>query len=165
MPRGHLRRMAIALVIATVTVALCASCSVSLRYGNGDPQAEQAYREAVARPMNVLTIAARNANETCAGGSRPSPAECYTFTKIEITAARALERAMRDVPTPTRFVKANTDLMHGLDIFIQGLIRRDEGLAAHSTAQYIAGSQMVGQGLDIQRIAISEYPKDAKISL
>ena len=160
---GHSRRMAIVLVLAPV--ALCASCSVSVHYGSGDPQAEQAYREAVAGPMNVLTTAATNANETCAGGSRPDPAECYTFTTTEITAARALERALRGVPTPTRFVKANTGLLHGLDIFIQGLIKRNEGLAAHSTAEYEAGSQLIGKGLDIQRIAIAEYPKDAKISL
>ena len=80
-------------------------------------------------------------------------------------AARALEHAMRGVLTPSRFVKANTDLLHGLDIFIQGLIKRNEGLAQHSAAEYIAGSHLVGQGLDIQRASIAEYPRDAKISL
>jgi hypothetical protein len=154
---GLSRRTTITLVLATC--ALCTSCSVSVSYGSGDPQAEHVYIETIAGPVNVLTTAATNANETCAGGSRPNVAKCYSYTNIEITAARALERAMRGVPTPTRFVKANADLLHGLDIFIEGLIKRNEGLEAQSAAEYVAGSQLVGKGLDIQRIAIADYPK------
>ena len=72
---------------------------------------------------------------------------------------------MRRVRTPSRFVKANADLPHGLDVFLEGLIKRNEGLAAHSITEYAAGSQLVQKGLGIQRVAITEYPKDAKITL
>lgn len=142
---------------------LCIGCAVSVHFGRGNPAAEQAYRAVLTRPMNTLTTAASNANKTCAGGSQPNPAQCYANTKIEITDARALERAIRSVPTPARFRKANADLLRGLDVFINGLITRNDGLAAHSGSQYTAGQNLIMRGLSLQKAALAEYPADANI--
>lgn len=147
------------------TGVLGAGCGVSVHVGYGTPpQAQQAYVAAIAPPMKALTAAASKTGQTCAGGSRPDPSRCYANTRLEIRDARDLERAMRSVPTPSRFVRANKDLLHALDVFIHGLIQRNEGLAAHSPAEYMAGSKLITKGLNLQRAAIAEYPADAHIS-
>jgi hypothetical protein len=86
-------------------------------------------------------------------------------TKIEIADAITLEKAMRSAQVPASFVKANKDLLHGLDIFIHGLSERNVGLQSHSAAEYTAGSNLIQQSLAVQRSAIAEYPSDAHISL
>lgn len=145
-------------------IVFCAGCTVSVHAGYGNPQAEQVYVAAISRPMNALTAASSRANQTCAGGSKPDPARCYSNTKIEIEAARALQRAMRSVPTPPRFAKANRDLLQGLDLFIKGLTKRNEGIAAHSASEYTTGSNLITKGLALQRAALAEYPADAHIA-
>ena len=72
---------------------------------------------------------------------------------------------MRTRTIPARFVKANTDMLRGLDLFVQGLERRNRGLAAHSEPEYSAGLDMIAQSLAEQKTAIGEYPKDARITL
>ena len=144
---------------------LCVGCSVSVHAEYGDPQAERAYRQAIIQPFNDLTSAASKASQTCAGGSQPSPKQCYVDTNIEIVRARALERVLRSVPTPSRFAKANTGLLQGLGIFVQGLIKRNDGLVARSTAEYVAGENLITNGLAVQKKAITEYPSDANIRL
>ncbi len=149
--------------LALLAAVLCAGCSVSVHAGQGNPQAEQAYRTAIAQPFNDLTSAAGKANRVCAGGSQPNPQQCYTDTAGEISSARAVEQALRSVPTPPRFAKANADLLHGLAIFVQGLTKRNDGLAAHSTSEYSAGENLITHGLAIQKSAFAEYPADANI--
>lgn len=163
---GSRGRRPLAAGLASVTLALLGTgCSVSVHAGYGNPAGEQAYRAAIARPMSALTARAASANATCAGGSHPSPSACLANTTTEINSARALESAMRGVPTPARFAKANGGMLRGLDVFVRGLVMRNAGLAAHSAAEYSAGQNLVGQGLALQRSAIAEYPADAKIRL
>lgn len=142
---------------------LCAGCAVSVHVGYGNPDAERGYVAALVQPMNALTAASSNANRTCAGGSRPDPAKCYAYTKIEIEDARALLRTMRGIPTPPRFARANRDFLDGLGIFIEGLTRRNAGLAARSSAEYSAGARLINRGLALQRSALTEYPPNAHI--
>lgn len=148
----------------TAAVILCAGCSVSAHVGYGGTQMEASYVAAIAKPMNSLTSSASYANQTCAGGSSPDPSACYSNTKIEIADARKLEETLHSIPTPARFAKANRDLLHGLDVFIQGLLKRNEGLADHSTALYLAGDNLIRKGLRLQRSAIAEFPPDAHIT-
>lgn len=150
-------------LLIAATAAICVGCSVSVHSGNGDPQAEQVYRRAITQPFNNLTVAASNASQTCAGGKKANPQQCYLDTNIEIASARAVERALKSVPIPPRFAKANTDLLHGLGIFVTGLAKRNAGLGAHSSAEYSAGESLINKGLAIQKSAFAEYPADANI--
>jgi hypothetical protein len=114
--------------------------------------------------MKALTAASSNASEACAGGSRAQPAQCYADTKIEIEKARALRETMLDASTPPRFAKANRDFIHGLDVLIEGLSKRNEGLAIHSANEYKAGEYVIEQGLALQRSALAEYPANSHIA-
>jgi hypothetical protein len=151
-------------LLAAVVAAACAACSISVHVGYGNPQSEQAYVAAVRQPMKTLTNSASSANNVCAGGDNPDSSLCYSDTKIEIHAAQSLEKAMRGVAAPHTFAKANRDLLHGLDVFIEGLTKRNDGLAAHSARDYIAGSSLIAHGLALQRAAFAEYPASANIT-
>jgi hypothetical protein len=150
----------LALFVAAVLVA---GCSVSVHAGYGKPTAEEAYRSAIAQPFNDLTAAAARTSRVCAGGSQPNPQQCYADTKAEIARVSAVERALRSTHTPAQFARANADLLRGLDVFIQGLTKRNEGLAAHSSAEYSAGSALIAKALTMQKAAFAEYPADAHI--
>ena len=154
------RTLALALLAAQ-----CTGCAISVHVGSGSSQAEAAYTAVMSRPSSALTAAAADATATCAGGSRPDVAACLANTKTEIKDARALEQAMRSVPVPASYAKANTDLTHGLNVFIQGLTERNDGLAARSTGEYSAGQAMVNKSLTMQKAAIAEYPASANIKL
>lgn len=150
-----------ALPILVLAVGVLSGC---VRAGQGDPVAERTYVAAVRAPADALTAAATAANDTCAGGSQPDPGTCYTDTQKEIGAAQALQTAMRGVPTPARFAKANSDLLKGLDVMVQGLTQRNQGLAGHSSSQYGAGNDMVNQSLQLQKTALAEYPSGSGIT-
>ncbi len=157
-------RLPITQLALLVTAVLCVGCSISIHAGNGNPEAEQAYRQAISQPVKSLTAAASKVDRTCAGGSQPNPQQCYVNTNTEIASARAFERALRSVPTPPRFAKATADMLNGLSIFVQGLNKRNEGLAAHSATDYSASYKLIDRGLALQKTAFSEYPADAKVA-
>jgi hypothetical protein len=157
------RRIVEALTVGAMAT-LSVGCAVSVQIGYGNSREEHDYLAAIAQPMNELTVAASLANQACAGGSRPDPTKCYSNTEAEIEAARRLEAAMRAVPTPSRFSRANEDLLHGLGDFIQGLAERNQALADRSTSEYVAGEKLIMQALATQRAAIAEYPPDVHIT-
>ena len=160
-----LTRWAQAAAASGALALLAAGCSVSLHAGSGKQTGEQVYRAAIAGPMSALTASAAKANATCAAGSHPSPPACLANTRTEIGDAHALESAMRRASVPPSFTKANADMLRGLGVFVRGLVMRNAGLAAHSTAGYSAGQTLVDRGLAVQRSAIAEYPAGAKIGL
>src|SRR5579859_1055843 len=144
------------LVMALIALS-CTACAVSIHLGYNKANAEQAYRRAITRPFNNLTAAAAAANSVCAGGSHPDQRQCYIDTVAEISSARAVVRALRSVAIPHGFSKANSDLISGLNIFTNGLIERNQGLAQHSDSQYAAGQNLIAKGLAVQNRAIAEY--------
>ncbi len=152
-------------IAPAVGTLLCAGCTVAVHVGYENQQVGRAYRDAIADPMAALTSAASAADSSCAGGSQPNPSRCFADTRIEIADVMTLERTLRSARVPASFVRANKDLLHGLDIFIQGLSERNAGLESHSAAEYTAGSSLIQKSLALQRSAISEYPSDAHISL
>ena len=161
MPARFMAAISCAIISASI---VCAGCSVSIQAGHGNPDAERAYVAAIAQPMSALSAASSRANRACAGGSEPDPARCYSFTKEEISAARTLQRAMIRVATPPRFAEAQKDFLRGLNVFINGLVKRNAGLADHSSAEYSAGSLLIDRGIALQRAALTEYPASAHIT-
>jgi hypothetical protein len=150
---------------AAMTSVLLAGCaSVSVRTGKGDPVKEGAYRTAIRGPADALTASASQADQACAGGSNPDQQRCYDDTTAEIEAAQRLQQAMRSVKTPDRFADANGELLQGLDLFVQGLTQRNQGLRDHDAAAYRSGQDRVDQSLTAQRRAFAKYPPDAGIS-
>lgn len=150
-------------LVVALTAFLCTACAVAVHVGYNKAAADQAYRQAIAKPFTNLTAAAAAANPVCAGGSHPDQQQCYIDTASEITSARSVVRALRSVPVPHGFAKATSDLTKGLGIFIDGLVERNEGLARHSDSQYAAGQDLISKGLAVQRRALSEYPPGANI--
>jgi len=147
-----------------VLMLLAAALSGCVRAGQGDPVAEGTYVAAMRGPADALTTVAMAANDTCAGGSHPDPATCYADTEKEIAAVQALQTALHGVPTPSRFARANTDFLKGLDVMLAGLTERNQGLAGRSSSQYKAGNDMVNQSLDLQKAALAEYPSGSGIT-
>jgi len=149
--------------VMVLSALLCTACAVSVHLGYNKTTAEQAYRHAIAKPFNNLTAAAAAASSVCAGGSQPNQQQCYIDTASEIMSARAVVRTLLSVAVPHGFAKANSDLVRGLGIFIDGLIERNRGLASRSDSQYAAGENLISKGLSIQKRALSEYPPGANI--
>jgi hypothetical protein len=160
---GMRARSAEAVVVLAIVGSL-AGC-VSVHVGQGDPNAERTYVNAMSGPGQALTAAARSANDACAGGGHPVPATCYANTQKEIAAVQSLQAALRSVPTPARFAKANTDLLQGLELFAQGLAERNQGLAARSSAGYQTGQDLITKALALQKAAFAEYPSDSGITM
>lgn len=152
---------AIALLVALA--AALTGCSVSVRAGHGDPQAERAYISAIQGPMDALTAASSAANDVCAGGAHEDPATCYANTQKEILAVEDLQAALESVPTPERFATANSDLLKGLEMMAEGLAQRNRGLADQSSDGYQAGLDTIDQSLTLQKDAFAEYPADVRI--
>lgn len=150
-------------LVVALTVLFCSACSVSVHLGYNKASAEQSYRHAITKPFNNLTAAATAANSVCAGGSNPDQQQCYADTIAEIGSARAVVRALRSVSVPHGFAKANADLIRGLGLFIDGLIKRNQGLTSRSDAQYAAGQNLISRGLSVQKRALAEYPPGANI--
>jgi hypothetical protein len=151
-------------LVIVLTALLCSACAVSVHLGyNNKTIAAQAYRHALAVPFNSLTAAAAAANSVCAGGNHPDQQQCYIDTASEIMSARAVVRTLLSVAVPHGFTKANSDLVKGLGIFIDGLIERNQGLARHSDSQYGAGENLISKGLSAQKRALSEYPPGTNI--
>jgi hypothetical protein len=150
---------------ASVVIAMaCTGCTIAIHTGKESPQ-EQAYSAAIVRPSASLSAGAAKANATCAGAAKPNPAECYAYTKVEITEVHALIAALHSVPTPTRFASGNKDLLRGPLIFEHGLTERNQGLTAHSIAMYSLGVSLISEGLRTQKKAIGEYPSYADIKI
>jgi hypothetical protein len=155
-----MKPMRIAVILAVI---LCAGCSASVHSVSAEQQEAQAYRTALIQPFNNLTAAASNAALVCAGGSQPNQQKCYLDTNAEIKSAREVARVFRTASVPQRYARANSDFLRGIEIFIEGLAQRNEGLAAGSEAEYAAGAKLVSQGLALQQRALSEYPAGARI--
>jgi hypothetical protein len=163
MPVSGVMRLLVSLALLGATV-LCVGCSISVHFGHGNPRAEDAYRKAISRPFQDLTAMASRANKVCAGGSQSNPRLCYTDTHAEIGSARAVERILATASIPPRFTEANSDLLHGLGIFVQGLVKRDDGLAIHSGSEYSTSYLLINKGLAEQKAALAEYPPGSNIA-
>jgi hypothetical protein len=150
-------------VLTVIAAGLLSACA-SVHVVTVDP-AETAYKQAISPAMDALTRDAATPDDTCAGGKHPDANNCYRSTQIEIADAKTLRAILATVPVPGRYSRANTDLVTGLDLFIEGMTERNKALTDHSATEYSAAFDKVRHSIDLQKTAFAEYPPDANIRI